>query len=530
MAAVDLMELAPDDAASLRQFGLNLHGAGRTEDAVKIYRRVVAIDPGDVAILNNLSALLCDLGSFDEAAAACERALAQDPAFAKAHVNRGVIFEQQDDIAAAISAYRRAIAAAPGEADGHANLAVALHKTGAIDEALAASRRAVALAPQHPLVCSNLGAILLSKGEIDEALAVSDHAVALAPEHALVRSNHAAILLNKGEIDAALAMSHRAVALAPQHPTIRFNHSHLLLLCGDFQNGFSDYRWRRRCAGLFSSKPRFSAPEWQGGSFAGRTLLLFAEQGIGDALQFIRYLPMVAAKGGDILLHVQAALVPLLRQLQGVTVVSHGAPLPPFDLQMSLMDLPHVFGTTLGSIPAGIPYLRADPAGVETWRRAFRDVAALKVGIVWAGSPIHKADRYRSLAAEAVLPRLVMPGVQLYSLQKEPRAADAPVIAGLGADVIDLAPALGDFADTAAAVAALDLVISVDTSAVHLAGAMGRPAWVLLPYAQDWRWLRDREDSPWYPSLRLFRQEKPQAWDGVLSRVATELAQLALRP
>ena len=527
MAALDLTELAPVDGAALRQFALALHEARRLAEAVKIYRQVTALDPADVAILNNLCACLCDLGRFDEAAAACARALAIDPAFAKAHVNRGVIFEQQNDLEAAIGAYARAVAAAPDDPDGHANLAVALHKRGDLDAALAASQRAVALAPEHPQVQSNLAAILLGRGEIDAAFAASQRAVALAPQDALVASNHAAILLNKGEIDAALAVSQAAVALAPKHPTVRFNHSHLLLLCGDFQNGFSDYRFRRQCTGLFSSKMSFGAPEWQGEPFAGRTLLLFAEQGIGDALQFIRYLPMVAAKGGEILLHVQDALGPLVRQLPCVTVVPRSAPLPPFDLQASLMDLPHLFGTTLDSIPAEIPYLRADPDKVEIWRRRFGDVAALKVGIVWAGSPIHKGDRYRSLPAEAVLPRLAMPGVQLYSLQKEPRAADVPVIAALGGDVIDLAPELGDFADTAAAVAALDLVISVDTSVVHLAGAMGRPAWVLLPHAQDWRWLRDRDDSPWYPSLRLFRQQAPQAWDGVLTRVAAALGELA---
>lgn len=225
----------------------------------------------------------------------------------------------------------------------------------------------------------------------------------------------------------------------------------------------------------------FSAPEWRGELFIGRTLLLFSEQGIGDVLQFIRYLPMVAVRGGEILLYVQPTLAPLLRQIVGITVVPHGALLPPFDLQSSLMDLPNVFDTTLDSIPSEIPYLRADPVKFESWCRAFRDVAALKVGIVWAGSPTHNGDRYRSLAAETVLPRLVTPGVQLYSLQKDPRPADALVLAGHGRDVIDLSPKLGDFADTAAAVAALDLIISVDTSVVHLAGAMGRKVWVLLP-------------------------------------------------
>jgi hypothetical protein len=238
---------------------------------------------------------------------------------------------------------------------------------------------------------------------------------------------------------------------------------------------------------------------------------------------------MVAARGGKIVLQVQRSLVSLLSgSLKGITVVARDEPLPPIDWQLPLMDLPHVFGTTLDSIPAGVPYLHADPAKVEMWRRDFSDIAALKVGVVWAGSPTHQGDRYRSLAAEVVLPSLMMQGVKLYSLQKEPRPADASVLAGLGSDVTDLAPRLGDFADTAAAVAALDLVISVDTSVAHLAGAMGRPGWIMLPYAQDWRWLRDREDSPWYPSLRLFRQERPQAWAGVIARLAAELGRVAL--
>jgi tetratricopeptide (TPR) repeat protein len=416
---------------------------------------------------------------------------------------------------------------APNDGAELRRLAVALHEAGQLADAVKIYRQVIAIDPSDVAILNNLSACLCNLGKFDEAAAACERAIALAPQDALLWSNHAALLLHKGEIDAALAVSHRAVALAPQHPTVRFNHSHLLLLCGDFQNGFSDYRWRRQCAGLFSSRMNFKAPEWRGEPFAGRTLLLFAEQGIGDALQFIRYLPMVAARGGEILLSVQDTLAPLLRQLEGITVVARSAPLPPFDLQLSLMDLPHVFGTRLDSIPAEIPYLHADPDKVASWRRALGDVDALKVGIAWAGSAIHKGDRYRSLPAEAVLPLLVMPGVQLYSLQKEPRAADVTVLAALGSHVIDLAPALGDFTDTAAAVAALDLVISVDTSVVHLTGAMGRPAWVLLPYAQDWRWLRERDDSPWYPTLRLFRQEKPQAWNGVLTRVAAELAELA---
>jgi tetratricopeptide (TPR) repeat protein len=486
-----LVELAPNDRPALRTLGLVLHEAGRIQEAVTAYRQFTTLYRTDVEIYDHLCTCLYELEQLDEAAAVCERVLTLNPDYTTAHINRGVIFGRKNDIEAAVAAYRRAIAADPSDARGYANLAVALHE----------------------------------QGEIDAALEVGYRAVALAPEHPLVRANLAAVLLNKGEVDEALAVSRRAVALAPEDPVVRFNHSLLLLLCGDFHNGLADYRWRHRCS--FERMQRCSGPEWQGESFIGRTLLLFSEQGIGDVLQFIRYLPQVAAKGGAIVLRVQATLVLLLRSLEGITVIAHDAPLPPLDLQLPLMDLPHVFGTTVDCIPADIPYLHPDPKQVETWRGDFHDVAALKVGIVWAGNPTHKSDRFRSLAAGAVLPHLVMPGVQLYSLQKEPRPADVPVLAGLGSDVIDLAPRLGDFADTAAAVAALDLVISVDTSVVHLAGAMGRPTWVLLPYAQDWRWLRDREDTPWYPGMRLFRQRAPQAWAEVIARVSAELARVA---
>jgi hypothetical protein len=230
--------------------------------------------------------------------------------------------------------------------------------------------------------------------------------------------------------------------------------------------------------------------------------------------------------GGSVVLQVQPALARLLRTTLGVRVVARGEPLPPFDLRLPLMSLARVLGTTLDTIPAAIPYLHPEPAKLAAWRRAL-GAAPLKLGVAWAGNPRHKGDRQRSLSAEAVLPHLMIPGVKLYSLQKEPRPADLPVLARLGSAVTDLAPMLGDFSDTAAAVGALDLIVSVDTSVAHLAGALGRPTWVLLPYALDWRWLRDREDSPWYPTMRLFRQRKAGEWDTVLHRLPAELARVA---
>ena len=205
---------------------------------------------------------------------------------------------------------------------------------------------------------------------------------------------------------------------------------------------------------------------------------------------------------------------------------SPGQPVPRAFVSAAGAALPRVFGTVLETIPSAAPYLHPDPAKFAQWRHALGDTTSLKVGVVWAGNPMHKGDWQRSLAADMVLPRLIMPGVKLYGLQKEMRPADGPVLASLGADVVDLAPLLDDFADTAAVIAALDLVIAVDTSVAHLAGALGRPVWMLLPHALDWRWLRDREDSPWYPTMRLFRQRKQRVWDDVLARVPAELARV----
>jgi tetratricopeptide (TPR) repeat protein len=459
--------LDPDNLAAFRLLGLVLHEVGQVDEAAHIFRQVSTRDPGDVESLTNLGACLCALGQVDDAIAACDLALALNPHHAPAHTNMGILLDMQNDFEAAVAAHRRAVEANPSYAQGYANLAVAL--------------------------------------------------------------GHA------GEVDEALEVSRRAIALDPDKPQTRFNHSHALLMSGNLLNGFVEHRWGRKCKGSSVGFPDLPGSEWEGEPLAGRTLLLYAEFGIGDALQFVRYLPMIAAKerlkesseGGSIVLQVQPGIAPLLRTMPGVTVVSRGEPLPPFDVHLPLMDLPRIFRTTLDSIPAEIPYLHVDPVKLARWRHALDKTSLLKVGVVWAGNPLHKSDRFRSLSAEVVLPRLITPGVQLFSLQMEPRPEDVRVLTGLRADVIDLARAIDDFTDTAAVVSALDLVIAVDTSVVHLAGAIGRPVWVLLPHALDWRWMHEREDTPWYPTVRLFRQHKTLAWDGVLSRVSAELARVA---
>ncbi|WP_316165151.1 MULTISPECIES: tetratricopeptide repeat protein [unclassified Bradyrhizobium] len=555
------LTLAPDMTRLRFNLAVALTGQQKYADAEQAYRAVLGSDPAYPGAWVALGGVLADQDKFGEAVAAYLDGLGREPNDARLRIALAAVLFKQGRYEDAISQFRRATALAPDDVASLRLLGHALHDAGRPEQAIEAYAEAARLDPTDVVVLSNLGACLCGLGRLDEAVMACERALALEPDHAPAHTNLGIIhemrgnvdpavaahrravaadssyakgyanlavaLRNAGDIDEALAVSHQAVALAPDNALTRYNHAHFLLMCGDLKNGFAEHQWGRKCKSLSEGMPSFDAPEWQGDPLDGRTLLLFADYGIGDALQFVRYLPMVAAKGGSIVLQVQPAIASLLRAVPGVTVVARGEPLPRFDLQLPLMDLPRIFGTTLQTIPADIPYLHADPVKVAAWRAELGKTSLLKVGVVWAGNPRHKGDSQRSLAVEAVLPHLVTPGIQLFSLQKEPRPADAPVLAQLGDAIVDLAPALGDFSDTAAAISALDLVISVDTSVAHLAGAMGRPVWILLPYALDWRWLREREDSPWYPTMRLFRQEQPRAWDGVLARAATELARVA---
>jgi len=555
--------LAFDSSLTRARFNLAiaLAGLGRPADAEEAYRAVLAADPASRGAWLNLGNVLAEQGKGDEAVDAYRQALVSDPDNAGLLRNLGAVLHQQGKLDDAIAHYRRATVLAPDDDAALRCLGIALHEAGQLEEAAKVYRQ-TALDPGDHIILSNLAACLCDLGQHDEAMAASDLALAIEPDHAPAHTNRGIILemcgdldgaiaahrraveidpayskghanlavalRSAGELDEALAASHRAVALNPEQPLTRYNHAHALLMNGDFRGGFEEFRWGRKCKNWAHHYPDFSQPEWEGEVFVGRTLLVFSDYGIGDALQLVRYMPMVVACGGTVVLQVQPTLVPLLRDhLPGVTVIARGEALPPFDLQLPMMGLPRVFGTALETIPAAVPYLQAEPATASRWQRALRHERKLKVGVVWAGNALHKGDKQRSIASNEVLPRLVMTGVQLYSLQKETRPEDGAVLESLGSGIANLAPALGSFADTAAAVDTLDLVISVDTSVAHLAGGLGRPVWVLLPYALDWRWMRDREDSPWYPTMRLFRQDKPRAWDGVIARVTAELARVA---
>jgi tetratricopeptide (TPR) repeat protein len=492
--------LQPDFAPLRRELAGAYRALGRWPEALQQYRRAVAIDPASADSHCDLATALGAAGREGEAQAEFQRALEIDPGHAVANYNLGVSLQQQGHFAEAAESLRRAIARAPAFAIAHNNLGSVLRELGEPEEAIASYRRAIELAPADPRYRSNIALALQDLCRLDEAIESFDTALRLRPDYA------------KGRAFRALA----------------------LLLKGDYERGWADYEWRRAIGITFADRSA-GRPLWDGSDPAGRTILLHSEQGIGDTIQFVRYAPLLAARGARVIVQCQPTLKALLEPsltARGVwRVLAEGEPAPEFDSYCPLPGLPHRFGTRPATIPAEVPYLDARPERVEDWRRWFSDPARVgsdqfKVGIVWAGAVGNRNDRRRSVRATDFMPLAQVPGVCLYSLQKGPPVAQLGESAP-GLPAHDLDARLNDFADTAAALMNLDLVVTVDTSVAHLAGALGRPVWTLIPFSPDFRWMLGRSDSPWYPTMRLFRQGKPEDWDGVFREVAVALRDAA---
>ena len=420
---------------------------------------------------------------------------------------------------------------APEFGPGYVNLAALLRQFGMLDRALPVAEAAMSLlgASVPSRLC--MAAVRHERAEYDLAIAQYRGVLALEPDHAEAKSSLASCLQSAGRLAEAMPLHQRAVAALPNDPDAHYNYAEALLASGAFAAGWDEYEWRLRRG---HAKWRDFGPVWRGEDLAGRTILLHPEQGFGDTLQFARYAPMVAARGGRVVMEVQPPLVRLMHSLRGVAqVVALGDPLPPFEAHCPLLSLPRAFATRLHSIPAAIPYLQADPAHGGGWA-ARLPTSGLRVGLVWAGglhphaNGVTVFDQRRSLPLAAFAPLAGIAGVHLVSLQAGP-AAEQLQTPPAGMAVLDPMGDMADFADTAALVMALDLVITVDTAVAHLAGALGRPVWMLSRSDGCWRWLEGRDDSPWYPSLRLYRQTVPFEWDPVIDRVREDLAALAMK-
>jgi len=518
-----LVRLRPDDPAAHLGLGQVRQAAGDEAAALGCYLTAIGLAPGLAHGHFLLGSLFQQQGRLDQAATAYEQAIALAPDQAGAYLNLGNVRLDQGRLDDAQAAYGQAAALRPDWPDALTNLGLAWQRRGDLDQALALQRRAVTCGPESVTAWTNLAATLQLLGHPVEAVTAYDRAATLAPADPLAVSNLAQALDEAGRDEAALAVHRRAVAVDPACAVARFNLGITLLRQAAFAEGWREYAWRWR-GGVAKLVPRgFPQPEWRGEPLDGATLLLHAEQGLGDTLQFVRFLPAVAARGARIVLETQPPLTSLLAGIvPAAQVIARGTPLPAFDRHLPLMSLPEILGAGAADL-ASPPYLTARPEDVARWAPRLAGPGR-RIGLAWSGNPGHRSDRLRSIPAATMFDRLITVPGRLFALQKDTRPADAAALAAQAGRITDFGPDLVDCRDTAAIVTQLDLVIAVDTAVAHLAGALGRPVWLLLPFSADWRWQHRRSDTPWYPSMRLFRQHSPGDWDEVLDRVIAALA------
>ncbi|HEX3504769.1 MAG TPA: tetratricopeptide repeat protein, partial [Xanthobacteraceae bacterium] len=497
------LALRPNYPQALLNRGNTLKDLKRYAEAVQSYDRALTLWADYVEALSNRGAVLCELMRFEEALASCDRALVLRPDFAEAHSNRGNALHALRRFEEALASYDRAVELKPSFAESHANRGGALHALKRFDEALAVYDRAVALMPNRAETHYNRANVLYSLKRFDDALASYDRALALRPNYVEPLANRGVALHDLKRFDEALVCYDRVRIVQSDFEDAHYNEALCRLLTGDFKLGFEQFEWRWEIDQHRHAKRNFPQPLWTGAQeLDGKTILLHAEQGFGDTIQFCRYAPLVAARGARVILEVQEPLRALAATLPGVAqLLSRGEALPDFDLQCPLLSLPRSLGTELPTIPSAVPYLHASPETVAKWQARLGAGGGPRIGIAWSGRPTHKNDHNRSIALAAFLQIFAGLDATIVSMQREVREADAVTLRNRG-DVVHFGEELGDFSDTAALAASLDLVIAVDTSVAHLAGALARPVWVLLPFVPDWRWLLDRDDSPWYPTAR----------------------------
>ena len=527
--AVELVNKAIAKNPQVPQFhntlGLAFESLGRFEEAMAAYRQAVLLKHDYAEAYHNMGIALHSQGQFAAAIEKCKLALSFQPDYAQAYNTIGYALQMQEQFDEAIEAYQQAVRLKPDYAEAYNHLGVVLNAQKRYDQALDSYTKALQLDPDYIEAYNNIGVVWHAKGQFTEAVAAIEQALRINPEFAEAYYNLGNILKEQRKCAEAIKSYNQAIQLKPDYADAHWNLANTLLLNGDFTQGWQEYQWRQKTRWKNIVYPHdHSEPRWDGSSFAGKRLFVHCEQGLGDTLQFIRYLPMVKALGGTVIFTLMQPLISLLDQFEGIdklVVLSSDKPDVKFDFYISLMDLPAIFRTTLDSIPDSLPYVYADSTKSDYWRTKL-DGPDFKVGIVWAGSPKHENDHNRSCMLKYFAPLASIEGVRLYSLQKD---ASATQLRQFPAEMVLANPAeeFEDFTDTAAVIENLDLVISVDTAIVHLAGAMGKSVWTLLPFAPDWRWMLDRDDSPWYPTMRLFRQEKWGDWDTVFARVAEQL-------
>jgi tetratricopeptide (TPR) repeat protein len=550
------IKAAPFNLAQSFNDALALQRQGRVREAEKIYERVLKAAPAHFDALNMLGIVKAQLGRVGEAHRLLSAAVKINPAAPGAWANLGQVLQALKRNQEAVECLDKARALAPDDVailNGHAN---ALLSLGRAQEALDEFRQVLARAPQRAEARANCGIAYAALGELEQAVAEFDSALAIVPGHLGAHYNRGLILHDLGNYAASLDAHERVIAAAPEHagawlhrgralaalnrldeavasygksdairkddPNVHFSQALALLALGDYRGGFEKYEARWRRSGMPAQKSR-GRPLWLGEyPLSRKTVLLHAEQGFGDTIQFARYVPLLTSTGAKVVLEVQSELTALMASLDGgAKIIARGEAPPPFDVHCPLGSLPLALRTEPDTVPADIPYLRADEVALAKWSARIGALERPRIAIAWSGNPSHFNDRNRSISFDRLAPLFSVPA-HFLSIQRDVHSGDTERLAG-ESRVFHLGGELENFTDTAAVIALSDLVISADTAVAHVAGAMGRPLWVLIPFQPDWRWTLDGETSPWYPTARLFRQASLGDWDGVIARVAAEL-------
>ncbi len=519
------MDLDPNNVGIGSNLGATLQELGKLDEAIEIYKNVLMIKPDYAKLYNTLGGVLMRQHKRDEAIENYREAIALEPDYVEAYDNLGTALQEQGRLEEAIENYHKALSLRSDYVRAYNNLANVLKKQGRYDEAVANYLMAVAIEPDNAVIYSNLGTAQQEWGHLEEAIENYHKAVKIDPDYAEAYSNLGAALQEQGKLEEAIASCDRAISLKPDFAMAHLNRSISLLLSGNYQEGWAEYEWRL-CTERYHTRI-FQKPRWNGTALKSRSILVHAEQGFGDTIQFVRYLPMVRSRGGHVIFECQRSLLRLLRCCEGVDKIidqnSPGEPSEIYDFHVPLLSLPGIFGTTLGTIPLKRPYIHVDEKLSAKWHKIIGSAISFKVGLVWAGGPSRNYVYFnRSCTLNDFAPLAEVSGVTFYALQKGPAATEV-INPPERMEIHNLERELHDFAETAAVIDNLDLVISVDTAVVHLAGALGKPVWTLLPFSPDWRWMLDREESQWYPSMRLFRQRDRDGWDRVIERVKRTL-------
>lgn len=518
-----IVKQIPREPNALHTLGVLLHQAGQNEFAADLFRRAIELSPDDAEFHDHLGLALAAMGMWQEAAPCFRHAMDLSPS-AGTCLNLAHALRRTGDANEAAARYRQAIALQPDFHSAHNNLGNLRRENGQLDDAIASYQRAIELKPDYLEALNNLGGALMESGKPDLAIANYQRALSLRADLPELHNNLGKAFRAAGDVAGSIDAHERVLSMRQDDADAHWNRGLMLLLSGQLEQGWEEYEWRWRVPEFKSPRRNFSQPLWNGQPLRGRRILLHAEQGFGDTLQFCRYAPLVASLGGRAILEAPAELHRLLQSLPGIEqLVVAGQSLPDFDLHCPLLSLPRASRTTLQTIPSGIPYLRPASDQIARWKTRLEfPKDRLRIGLAWAGGAANPNDRNRSLSLEALAPLAGCAGAVFYNLQTGPlaeagRRGHSPIA------FVNDPLTFEDFADTAGLVANLDLILTVDTALAHLAGAMAAPVWLLLPFAPDWRWLLDRQDTPWYPTMRLLRQPRLGDWDAGIGHARSEL-------